>query len=434
MTRALLNAVRTGLAEVRIHKMRSVLSFLAIAVGSVVFIDSFASIVNIYSRLQEQEKVSGIARLKIIQNNSLRYSTPDEYKPPPVLTYADVRDLRSRLPWLYMVSPEKRTGHNVFEYEGRRMVTTLAGITPEWAKRNFIYTLKGRFLDWNDLDNKLRVCVLVRRAVPPPRRGLSAKARRNKPGYTNAFEVMASHSDLLGKVVKIDNITFTVVGILDELPASRRPRLSLAGYQNYNVLAPLTTLTHFRFIREATASLDVTIDAGSERNFDKAMRLVRNFLRTRFGDTDYFLIENQMGMLQEQMQKSLKASLMTISLGMLAFLAGGIGIMNVTLATVFARTKEIGIRRAVGASRGDIMLQFIVEAVMLGLIGGVLGSALGYLWGVPVKVMLGMGASPIKLWMPVVSVFIAAFTAFVFAIYPAWLAAGMKPADALRTE
>jgi ABC-type antimicrobial peptide transport system permease subunit len=71
---------------------------------------------------------------------------------------------------------------------------------------------------------------------------------------------------------------------------------------------------------------------------------------------------------------------------------------------------------------------------MLGLIGGVLGSALGYLWGVPVKVMLGMGASPIKPWMPFVSVFIAALTAFAFAIYPAWLASNMKPADALRTE
>jgi putative ABC transport system permease protein len=433
MTRELLNAAKTGLAEVRVHKMRSVLSFLAIAVGSVVFMDSFASIVAIQHRLREQERVSGIARLKIIQNNSLRFSTPDEYKPPPVFTYADVRDLRDRLPWLYMVSPEKRTGHNVFEYEGRRVVTTLAGVTPEWAKRNFVYTLKGRFLDWNDTENKLRVCVLVRRAVPPPPSRL-ARTKRKKPGYTNAFEVMVSHNDMLGKVVKIDNVTFTVVGVLDELPPSKRPRLSLGGYQNYNVLAPVTTLTHFRFIREATSSLDVTIDAGRERDFDKAMKLIKNFLKTRFGDTDYFLIENQMGMLQEQMQKSIKAALMTISLGMLAFLAGGIGIMNVTLATVFARTKEIGIRRAVGANRGDIMLQFIVEAVMLGLIGGVLGSVLGYLWGVPVKVMLGMGASPIKPWMPVVSVFIAAFTAFVFAIYPAWLAAGMKPADALRTE
>lgn len=433
MMRALLNAIKTGLAEVRIHKMRSVLSFLAIAVGSVVFMDSFASIVNIYSRLQEQKKVSGIARLKIIQNNSLRYSTPDEYKAPPVFTYANVRDLRRQMPWLYMVSPERSTWHNVFEYDGRRVVTTLAGITPEWTKRNFVYTLKGRFLDWNDMENKLRVCVLVRKAVPAPAPRFS-KTKRVKPRFTNAFEVMASHNDMLGKVVKIDNITFTVVGILEELPASRRPKVSMGGQQNYNILAPVTTLTHYRFIREASSSLDVTVDVGSEQDFDKAMKLIRNFLKTRFGDVDYFLIENQMGMLREQMQKSIKASLMTISLGMLAFIAGGIGIMNVTLATVFARTKEIGIRRAIGASRGDIMLQFIVEAVMLGLIGGVLGSAVGYLWGVPVKVMVGLDASHIKPWMPLVSVFIAALTALAFAIYPAWVAAGLKPADALRAE
>jgi putative ABC transport system permease protein len=433
MIKALLNAARTGIAEVRIHKMRSVLSFLAIAVGSVVFVDSFASIVDIYSRLREQRSVSGIARLKIIQNNSLRFSNPDEYKAPPVFTYADVRDLRRQLPWLYMVSPERRTGHNVFEYGGRRVVTTLAGVTPEWAKRDFVYTLKGRFLNWGDMEGKHRVCVLVRKAVPPPASN-SGRARRKTTSFTAAYETIASHNDLLGKMVKIDNFTFTVVGILDELPASKRPQLGPTRRQNYNILAPVTTLTHYNFIREAYSSLDVTIDAGSERDFDKAMKLIRNFLKTRFGDVDYFLVENQMSMLQEQMDKSVKASLMTISLGMLAFLAGGIGIMNVTLATVFARTKEIGIRRAVGANRGDIMLQFVVEAVMLGLLGGVLGSALGYLWGVPVKVMLGMGASPIKPWMPAVAVFIAAFTAFAFAIYPAWVAANMKPADALRTE
>jgi putative ABC transport system permease protein len=431
--KAFLNAVKTGIAEVRIHKMRSVLSFLAIAVGSVVFVDSFASIVDIYNRLQEQKRVSGIARLKIIQNISLSYSTPDEYKRTPVFTYANVRDLRDKLPWLYMVSPERRTYRNVLEYDGRRVVATLAGITPEWAKRDFIYTLKGRFLDWNDVENKRRVCVLVKKAVSPPDIN-AGKARRKKPRYTNAFEIMASHNDMLGKTVKVDNVTFTVIGILEELPSSRRPRTSPYSRQNYNILAPVTTLAHYNFIREEYHGLDVTIDAGSERDFDKAMKLIRNFLKTRFGDVDYFLIENQMGKLQEQMRKSLEASLITISLGMLAFLAGGIGIMNVTLATVFARTKEIGIRRAVGANRGDIMLQFIVEAAMLGLIGGILGSALGYIWGVPVKVMLGMGASPIKPWMPLVSVFIATFTAFLFAIYPAWVAASLKPADALRTE
>ncbi len=426
-----INAMKTGLAEIRVHKMRSVLSFLAIAVGSVVFIDAFASIFATYDRLQKQKEVSGMARLRITQATGQSYSSPDDYVPIPNIAYADVVSLREKLPGLYMVSPEGCRWRNVFEYNGRRVVSSVCGVTPEWKKRDFIYTLKGRFLDWNDVDKQLRVCVIVKKAVPPPANSFY-KTRRKQWDITNAFDVMVSHNDLLGQLVKIDGVALTVIGVLEELPPSKRPDIIQRSGRDYKILIPATTLERY-FLRFAQ-SLEVSIDAGSEDAFAESMKLINNFLKIRFGDEEYFLVENQMDLIKEKIASAMKDSLMAISLGMLAFLAGGIGIMNVTLATVFARTKEIGIRRAVGASRGDIMLQFIVEAVMLGLIGGVLGSALGYLWGVPVKVMLGMGASPIKPWMPVVSVFIAAFTAFVFAIYPAWVAASMKPADALRTE
>jgi putative ABC transport system permease protein len=431
--RALFNAARTGIAEIRVHKMRSVLSFMAIAVGSVVFIDSFATIVSTYDRLQKQKEVSGIARLRITQNYDQTNANPDEFTPPPNITYETAMSLKSKLPGLYMVSPEFQNWRNTLEFEGKRVVTTVNGVTPEWAKRDFVYKLKGRFLDWHDLENKLRVCVLVRKAVPPPSNELT-KTRMKQWDYTAAFDVLVSHNDMLGKTVKIDGVTFTVVGVLEELSPSRQPELILPQSRDYKVLAPATTLAHYGFFDEDYDSMDLNVDAGDENNFEESLKLIENFLKIRFGGDEFFMIDNQMETINEAIDASVKQSLVTISLGMLAFLAGGIGIMNITLATVFARTKEIGIRRAVGATRGDIMLQFIVEAAMLGLIGGVLGSGLGYLWGVPVKELLGMGASPIKPWMPAVSVLIAAFTAFVFALYPAWVAASLKPADALRTE
>lgn len=428
--RAVLNAVKTGLTEIWAHKTRSVLSFLAIAAGSVVFIDAFSAIVDTYARLDKQKQVSGIARMRISQNYSQTYSSPDDYVPPPVMTFEDVQKLREKVPGLYMVSPEGRDWHNVLEYEGRRMTTALTGVTPEWTKRDFIYTLKGRFIDWNDVDNKLRVCVLIKEAPPPP--GFD-KTMRKKYNFTGGYDTLVTHNDMVGSMVKIDGYTFTVIGVLEEIPYSKRTRPLVNTYNDYKILAPVTTLVHYNFIN-SYQSLDVNIDAGGEDGFDEAMKKVGNFLKIRFGDEEFFVVENQLEDIREKISASVKSGLVTISLGMLAFLAGGIGIMNVTLATVFARTKEIGIRRAIGASRSDIMLQFIVEAVMLGLIGGLLGSALGYLWGVPIKVMVGMDASPIKLWMPLVSVLIAAATAFVFAIYPAWVAAGLKPADALRAE
>ncbi|MDO8803016.1 MAG: ABC transporter permease [Elusimicrobiota bacterium] len=429
--KSLLNAVRTGLTEIWAHKTRSALSFLAIAAGSVVFIDAFSAIFATYERIEKQKEVSGMARVKISQNYSQTYSSPDDYVPPPVLKYDDVLSLREKLPGFYMVSPEGRDWRNVLEYGEHRLTTSVMGVTPEWTKRDFIYTLKGRFLDWHDVENKLRVCVLVKKAAPPPG-NLFNKSMLKKYNFTGGFDMLVAHYDLLGKTVNIDGFTFTVIGILEELPYSKRPGTITGSSQEYKVLAPVTTLIHYNFIGQQ--SLDLNIDTGSEQNFDESIRKINNFLKIRFGDGDFFIVENQLEVIRERIAASIKSALVTISLGMLAFLAGGIGIMNVTLATVFARTREIGIRRAIGASRRDIMLQFIVEAVMLGLIGGVLGSALGYLWGVPVKVMLGMGGSPIKPWMPLVSVLIAALTAFAFAIYPAWVAAGLKPADALRAE
>lgn len=427
--RSLLNAAKTGFTEIWAHKTRSVLSFLAIAAGSVVFIDAFSAIFATYARLEKQKEISGMARMKISQNYSQTYSSPDDYVPPPVFRYEDVLRLREKMPELYMVSPEGRDWRNVLSYGDQRLTTSVMGVTPEWTKRDFIYTLRGRFLDWNDVENKLRVCVLVKKAAPPP--GFD-KAMMKKYNFTGGFDMLVAHNDMLGKMVNIDGFTFTVIGILEELPYSKRTRPITGNSQDYKILAPVTTLVHYNFIGQQ--SLDINIDTGSEQNYDESMRKINNFLKIRFGDGDFFIVENQLEGIRERIAESIKSALVTISLGMLAFLAGGIGIMNVTLATVFARTREIGVRRAIGASRRDIMLQFIVEAVMLGLIGGVLGSALGYLWGVPVKVMLGMGGSPVKPWMPLVSVFIAAFTAFIFAIYPAWVAAGLKPADALRAE
>ncbi|MDA8131797.1 MAG: ABC transporter permease [Elusimicrobia bacterium] len=431
--RELFNAARTGIAEIWAHKTRSVLSFLAIAAGSVVFIDASSAIVNTYSRLKSQRAVSGVARLKVSANTGMSFSNPDAgYQESPKITYDDVLELRRRIPGLYMVSPEMRVYWNIVTYDGRRYIANTYGVTPDWTKRDFTYRLRGRFINDYDMEHKQRVCVLVRKAPPPPRSDLE-KTRAREWNLTGPFDDLMSHGDLLDRTVTMGGLTFTVVGVLEQLPYSERPDLLIRRNAGFQVLAPLTTIDSYSSFRSED-TLDVNIDTGDEAAFGETMRKIRNFFKIRFGSEDAFLLEDQMGMIRDTIAKRFKDALVTISLGMLAFLAGGIGIMNVTLATVFARTKEIGIRRAIGASRRDIMLQFMVEAVMLGTMGGVLGSVLGWLWDGPVKVMLGMGGGHIRAWIPLASVLIAALTAFAFAIYPAWVAASLNPADALRAE
>ncbi|MDA8132657.1 MAG: ABC transporter permease [Elusimicrobia bacterium] len=433
--RELFNAARTGITEIWAHKTRSALSFLAIAAGSVVFIDASSAIVNTYSSLRSQREVSGIARMKVSANSAMSFSDPDAgYRESPKITYDDVLELSRRIPGLYMVSPEERVYWNVVSYGGRRYIASTYGVTPDWTKRDFTYKLRGRFINKYDMEHKQRVCVLIRKAPPPPRNDLQKTWEKGWGNITGPFDNLLSHGDMLGKTVNMGGLTFTVVGVLDQLPYSERPDTILGYNRDSQVLAPLTTLDSYSSSFRTADTLDVNIDTGDEATFGETMRKIRNFFKIRFGSEDAFLLEDQMGMIRETIAKRIKNALVTISLGMLAFLAGGIGIMNVTLATVFARTREIGIRRAIGASRRDIMLQFMVEAVMLGTIGGVLGSALGWLWDGPIKVILGMGGSHIEAWIPLASVLIAAFTAFAFAIYPAWVAASLNPADALRAE
>ncbi|MFA5162432.1 MAG: ABC transporter permease [Elusimicrobiales bacterium] len=429
--KSLVIALKTGLAEIMLHKTRSVLSFLAIAVGAVVFIEAFSAICYTRERLRQQEKISGLARMRVTENNARAFSNADEYIPPPRMSYEDVQKLRAAAPSFYMISPECRDWHTALEYGGRRMAVGSLGVTPDWIKRDFIYTLRGRFINQRDMDDNMRVCVLINKAVEPPSSD-SSKAARKRWDYAAAFDTIVSHNDMLGRQVKLEAITFTVVGVLDELPYSRRPYTMLNMRESdTKVLAPITTLTRYGIIRDRVETLN--IDAGGERAYGESLRLVRNFLKIRYGDESYFIIDPQMEEIKKRAASDFQDALVKISLGMLAFIAGGIGIMNVTLATVFARVKEIGIRRAIGASRRDIMLQFMVEAMLLGLIGGVLGSALGWLWNGPVKTMMGMDGHMLP-WIPLVSVLAAALTSFAFAIYPAWVAANLKPADALRAE
>jgi putative ABC transport system permease protein len=431
MLKQILNAMRTGLLEIRAHKTRSVLSFLSIAVGSVVFMDAFASIYHTYKMVRMQKETSGIARLRIApQYSNWGDVESSKKRDAGVLTYDDVVDLKTKMPELFMVSPEANDW-DVVSYKDRRFLSSMSGITPEWRKRDFFYKLRGRFLDWDDVKNTVRVCVVIKRAIPPPSNSLY-KAVRQSYDYTRKIKDFIAHTDLLGKTIKLNKFDFTVIGVLEELPESKRPMNGFSFGQS-SVLAPITTMQKYGIV-DTRRSLELEIDTGEEQTFYDKLKNIKQFLQIRFGDLEAFSVQDKMDDYKSKVRQSIMNAMATLSLGMLAFIAGGIGIMNVTLATVFARTKEIGIRRALGASRWDIMLQFMVEGVMLGLMGGLLGSVLGYFWGGPIKVILGMPQVYVEPWMALIAILIAAFTAFAFAIYPAWLAASLKPADALRTE
>jgi putative ABC transport system permease protein len=199
-------------------------------------------------------------------------------------------------------------------------------------------------------------------------------------------------------------------------------------------MVPISSLR--RYIAGSTIGVvdKISVDTGDEATIDHDRRSITALLQRRHrGEEDFevrAMREDVAGEL-EQLKKYVTAGL---TLGVVALLAGGIGIMNVTLATIFARIKEIGIRRAVGASRADILAQFLIEAAWLGLAGGVAGLALG---AVGVHLLESWGdrkVAAIAWYHGVGAVLLGGFVSAAFAFIPAYRASGLDPVEALRSE
>jgi putative ABC transport system permease protein len=292
----------------------------------------------------------------------------------------------------------------------------ILGTTPEFETVRNVTLSMGNFISQMDVDRRARVAVI---------------------GSKVAEELFEAYENPLGQTIKLNGVPFEVIGVLEE--KSR----GLFGEENSNVLIPLST-AQTRLYRAETfrGNLVVTTiyaQVGNRDSMDAAFEDITATLRQQHrlkpDDIKDFTIISQGELLA--FGSSITAAL-TIFLGSIAvvsLLVGGIGIMNIMLVSVTERTREIGIRKAVGAKRGDILLQFLVEAIVMSLIGGFIGIGLGY--GISALMPLMMPDFEETL-VTLDSVFLATgFAAAVglfFGVYPATRAARLKPIDALRYE
>jgi len=430
-------AARTGWVEILAHKVRSLLSLAAIAFGVAAILYTFA-IVN--EALTKQREAFALVGPGPIQITFMRWRKEDDksLRLSRGLTSDDADAIRQAMPWLHMVSPVLDTQAQV-RYQSKNRWSGLLGITDEWRKRNWVYTLRGRFFDKFDYDTGAPVCVLIEPGGWA--KGKSAEARRWSYYDDERIDGLILHSNLLGRELSLNNKVFTVVGILKEPPQDKDPRWFKSDQGSHNrILVPLKAgQRNFNYnwwgekpIAERIDFIDM--DTGSLATVPAATKRLESLLDVLHrGEKDFQIVD-----LRQEIQK--KASEMRehaytiLSLGLIAILAGGVGIMNVTLATVFSRIREIGLRRAVGASSQDILLQFLIEAMLLGLLGGITGVGLG-LGGLLFVAEEGIEKLGYLVWWHYFStVLISVGASFVFALYPAYYASRLDPAEALRYE
>jgi putative ABC transport system permease protein len=298
---------------------------------------------------------------------------------------------------------------------GENTTTTLAGITPEYFVVNNFKVAEGEEINQEHLLGRASVALL---------------------GVEVADKLFDRHEGLVGEMVRIENQPFRVIGVMEKKGGS------LFGSQDDVVMIPMTT-ARTRILRRSTinrvdAVMAQAVDAESvELAMDEITSLLQTRHRTGIGANDFNVL-SQADFLQIM---GVLTGVVTFVLGGIAAISlvvGGVGIMNIMLVSVTERTREIGLRKALGARKRDILVQFLVESSLLSLIGGLIGIVLGWLISFAVgqiasafnvAIVPTVGLGPI-----VLATAVSTLIGLVFGVYPAYRAASLQPVEALRSE
>jgi putative ABC transport system permease protein len=334
-----------------------------------------------------------------------------------ILTVGDAQALADglRVPDLLAVAPEL-TRFGRVSVGTEEAITQVSGITPEFVQVRTWYPEVGEFIGEADLIGRSRVVALGRAVVD---------------------ELFPDNPYPLGETVKINNIAFRVIGVMEEKGGA-----SSFSDMNDIVFVPLTTAQTRLFSSRTTSGeygvSSIMAQAVSDDRIESAREQIATVLRERhnipFRDEDDFSIISQAGLIDVFGQIMNVITIFLGSIAAISLVVGGIGIMNIMLVSVTERTREIGLRKAVGAKRRDVLLQFLIEAIVLALAGGLIGTGLGATGASLVSQLIGEFQATLSLDAVLLATIVSAAVGLASGIYPAWRAARLNPIDALRYE
>ncbi len=406
----LLLALKIALRALAVNKMRSFLTMLGIIIGIGAVIVMIAIGSGASQVIADQIASMGSNLLLVVPGSALSGGLRSGAGTVPTLTYDDVKAIRNECPSVERVAPTVRGSAQVV-YGNMNWSTVIQGNTPEMLDVREWTVAEGRGLTAHDVDGALKNCLLG----------------------ASVAEVLFGSENPVGKIVRIKQVPFTVVGVLDRKGQSPR-----GEDQDDVVFVPITTaqrkILGSPFPNTVGALL---IQAKSEEVLSQAEEEVTALLdqRHRIGpsrDRD-FILRNLTEILAVSQQSAQVMSLLLGAVASISLVVGGIGIMNIMLVSVTERTREIGIRMAIGAKQRNILLQFLTEAVLLTLFGGIIGMLLG-MAGSYVVAKLFEWPTLISHQAILVAFAFSAVVGVFFGFYPARTAARLNPIDALRYE
>jgi len=398
---------RIALAAIRANKMRSLLTTLGIIIGVAAVIAVVSIVQGLNYVIATQLEGVGAAYIRVQWRDDP--TDPDLAGREVVLTYDDGLAIFERATALEYFNPIFFRGE-LLHFSDERHATTLLGVGAYHQEVNNHWVDRGRFFSQIDLDRRAHVCIIG----------------------TDIIDELELGDDPLGKEIIVGRATFTVVGVMQEMG-------EIFGQSRDDLLLiPITTARDL-YGHESFKRLILDFQATSAETVALAKDQISEVLRDRHripeGTRDDFNV-----ILQEEILKTTGSILGTVTsvvagVVSIALLVGGIGIMNIMLVSVTERTREIGVRKAVGARKSDILVQFLIEAVTLSLLGGLIGVLAG--WGLGIvgaKAIPGFPPAHVPAWAIAIGFGFAALVGIFFGTYPAAKAASLDPIDALRYE
>ncbi|HSB13646.1 MAG TPA: ABC transporter permease [Bryobacteraceae bacterium] len=405
-----------GLSSLLVHKLRSLLTMLGMIFG----VGAVVAMLSITAGAQK-EMISFIDLLGV--NNIIieakeavdRNELQTRRATSAGLTFRDFRAISQNVQGIEAATPRKRFKPGKVLPKTVNEPPVLIGVLPNFLEINSLKVIEGRFFTAEDDLRSAPVCVL----------GESAKV--NLLGYDKA----------VGKYVKINEVWLQVIGVLAHQATADTEVEGLEVVNRNNLaIAPLNTV--MRRFEDGNSYLKDEIDGiyvrvTPQTDSIEVASVISAILSATHKDAGDFTVVVPAGLLEERRRTQFIFEVVMICIAGISLLVGGIGIMNIMLATVLERTREIGIRRAIGARQADIVRQFLTEAVMISIVGGLIGIAFGFSLSRVIAAAAGW-STVVTAGSVAVAFGVSVFIGLLFGIYPAVQAAKLDPIEAIRYE
>ena len=405
-------SARIAVRALRVNKLRSALTMLGIVIGVGAVITMVAVGAGAQARVAEQIQSLGSNMIIVLSGSITAGGVRMGSGSQLTITEDDAWAIQREIRTVTAAAPTSR-GSAQIVYGNLNWATSVQGVTGEFFSAREWDVADGRLFSQEEVDGAAKVALI---------------------GQTVAGNLFGE-SDPLGQVIRIKNVPFGVIGVLQ-----RKGQTTFGQDQDDTVLIPLSTAKR-KVLGSSQANAravgSIAVKVGDARAMPDAEQEIRSLLRQRHRlqtfQEDDFGIRNLTEVLQSQEASSKVLTLLLAAIASVSLLVGGIGIMNIMLVSVTERTREIGLRMAVGARGRDILVQFLVEAVTLSLLGGILGIALG-LGGSYAIAYFARWRTLVSVEAVAVAFAFSAAVGVFFGFYPARQASRLNPIDALRYE